>query len=64
MAKPKVTFKFERIREGEWQIMAECAGVETKYITGLKTKDEVDHWLGGDRRQNWLKENGYAKRSG
>ena len=43
MAKsPRVTFKLERVAEGEWRIQAICPGVETQYITGFKTKAEID----------------------
>ena len=62
MAKsPRVEFKLERIAEGVWQIVATCPGVETKYIAGFKTKDEVNEWLNGTRRIDWLRSQGYAK---
>jgi hypothetical protein len=62
MAKsPRVTFKMERIAEGDWRIIAECPGTETEYITGLKSKTEVDEWLNGPRRIAWLRSQGYAK---
>jgi hypothetical protein len=62
MAKsPRVTFKMKRIAEGEWQIAAECPGVETVYIKGLKSKTEVDEWLSGSRKIDWLRSQGYAK---
>jgi hypothetical protein len=51
----------KRIAEGNWQIAAECEGVETKFITGLKNKSEVDEWLNGTRRIEWLRSHGYAK---
>ena len=35
MAKPKVSFKLNRIAEGEWQIIAEYPGVEDRYINPL-----------------------------
>ena len=47
MAKTKVVFKMKRIAEGDWQIIAEYPGVEDRYITGLKSKAEVDEWLNG-----------------
>jgi hypothetical protein len=43
---PRVTFKMQRIAEGDWQIEAECPGSETQHIKGLKSKEEVDEWLG------------------
>jgi hypothetical protein len=50
MAKDRVTFKMKRI-----------AGVEIRYIKGLKSKAEVDEWLQGTRRIDWLRSQGYAK---
>ena len=44
---PRVTFKLERIAEGDWQIVASCPGTETQYIGGFKSKAEVDEWLAG-----------------
>ena len=50
-----------RIAEADWQILADCPGTETKYITGLKSKVDVDDWLQGSRRIDWLRSQGYAK---
>jgi len=62
MAKsPRVTFKPQRIAEGDWQIQAVCPGVETKVVTGFKTKAEIDEWLAGDGKIKWLRSQGYAK---
>ena len=47
MKKPRVTFRMKRIAEDDWQILAECPGVETQIIKGLKSKAEVDEWLNG-----------------
>jgi hypothetical protein len=58
---PRVTFKMLRIAEGDWQIVAECPGVETQYIKGLTSKAAVDEWLAGSRRIDWLRSQGYAK---
>jgi hypothetical protein len=58
---PRVTFKPKRIAEGEWQIQAECPGVETKFVTGFKSKAEIDEWLAGDGKIKWLRSQGYAK---
>ena len=55
---PRVTFKMQRIAEGDWQIVAECPGAETQYIKGLKSKEEVDEWLAGTRRIAWLRSQG------
>lgn len=59
--KPRVTFKMSRIAEDDWQILADCPGEETRYIKGLKSKAEVDEWLNGSRRKDWLRSQGYAK---
>ena len=61
MAKVKVTFKPERVSEGDWNILAECPGVEPIQITGLKSKNDVDEWMNGERRIAWLRSQGYAK---
>jgi hypothetical protein len=62
MAKsPRVTFKPQRVAEGEWQIQAACPGVETKLVTGFKSKAEIDEWLAGDGKIKWLRSQGYAK---
>ncbi len=59
--KPRVTFKFKRIEDGEWQIEAHCPNEEVRYIKGLKDKAEVDAWLTGSKRIDWLRSQGYAK---
>ena len=59
--KPRVTFKMQRIAEGDWQILADYPDTETRYIKGFKSKAEVDEWLAGDRRIDWLRSQGYAK---
>ena len=61
MAKRKVTFKPERISEGDWNILAECPGVQPVQITGFKSKTEVDEWMNGNGRIAWLRSQGYAK---
>ena len=58
---PRVTFKMERLREDDWQIQAHCPGSDIRYITGFKSKIEVDEWLAGSRRIDWLRSQGYAK---
>ena len=44
---PRVNFKMLRIAEDDWQIVAECPGMEALYIKGLKSKEDVDEWLAG-----------------
>jgi hypothetical protein len=61
MGKPRVTFKMQRIAEDDWQILADYPGAETRYIKGLKSKAEVDEWLNGTLRIDWLRSQGYAK---
>lgn len=50
-----------RIAEDDWQIAADYPGAETRYIKGLKSKADVDDWLAGSRRIDWLRSQGYAK---
>ena len=59
--KPRVTFRFERVAEGDWQIHADYPGEETRTIKGFKTKPEIDEWMNGSRRIDWLRSQGYAK---
>jgi hypothetical protein len=61
MSKPRVVFKLKRIAEGDWHIEAHYPGAEVRYINGFKSKAEVDEWLQGSRRIDWLRSQGYAK---
>jgi hypothetical protein len=61
MAKVKVTFKIVRIAEDDWNILADCPGVEPRRVTGLKSKADADDWMNGERRIAWLRSQGYAK---
>ena len=58
---PRVVFKMQRIKEGEWEIVAHYPGVDDRHIKGFKTKAKVDEWLLGTRRIDWLRSQGYAK---
>ena len=58
---PRVTFKYKRIVEDEWQIEAHYPGAEIRYIKGFTSKAEIDEWLQGSRRIDWLRSQGYAK---
>ena len=58
---PRVTFKLSRVAEGDWQIEAHYPGAEIRYIKGFKTKIEIDEWLQGTRKIDWLRSQGYAK---
>ena len=60
-AKARVTFRIQRVSEDNWQILADCPGVETVTITGLTSKADVDEWINGERRLAWLRSQGYAK---
>jgi hypothetical protein len=51
----------KRIAQDDWQIEAHYPGAEIRYIKGLKSKVEVDEWLAGSRRIDWLRSQGYAK---
>ncbi len=62
MAKsPRVTFKYKRLAEGEWQIEAHYPGAEIRHIKGFTSKTEIDEWLQRTRRIAWLRSQGYAK---
>jgi hypothetical protein len=61
MSKPRVDFKYKRIAEDDWQIEANCPAAEIRYIKGFKSKAEIDEWLQGSRRIDWLRSQGYAK---
>lgn len=61
MKKPRVNFKMKRIAEDDWQIVAEYPGEEDRVIKGMTSKAEVDDWLSGSRRIDWLRSQGYAK---
>jgi hypothetical protein len=61
MGKAKVVFKMQRIEEENWQIQAHYPGAEVRYIKGFKSKAEVNEWLAGSRRIDWLRSQGYAK---
>jgi hypothetical protein len=61
MSKPRVTFKYKRVAEDDWQIEARYPGADIRTIKGLKTKAEADEWLAGSRRIDWLRSQGYAK---
>ena len=50
-----------RIAEGDWQIEAHYPGLEIRYISGFIDKAEVDEWLQGSGRIDWLRSQGYAK---
>jgi hypothetical protein len=57
----RVTFRMKRIAEDDWQIIAEYPGAEDRHIKGLTSKADVDDWLSGERRIDWLRSQGYAK---
>jgi hypothetical protein len=61
MSKIRVEFKYKRIAEDEWQIEAHYPGAELRHIKGFKSKDEIDEWLQGSGRIDWLRSQGYAK---
>ena len=61
MAKQRVAFKMLRIAEDDWHILAQFPGIEDRVIIGFKSKAEVDEWLNGSHRVDWLRSQGYAK---
>ena len=42
-------------------VEAHYPGAEIRYIKGFKSKAEIDEWLQGSRRIDWLRSQGYAK---
>jgi hypothetical protein len=58
---PRVTFKYKRVSENDWQIEAHYPGAEIRYIKEFKSKAEIDDWLQGSLRIDWLRSQGYAK---
>jgi hypothetical protein len=57
----RVVFKPKRVAEGDWQIEARYPDVEIRTIKGLTSKADVDDWMAGTRRIDWLRSQGYAK---
>jgi hypothetical protein len=58
---PRVIFKHQRIADSDWQIQAYCPDAEIQYVSGFKSKAEIDEWLGGAGKIKWLRSHGYAK---
>lgn len=58
---PRVIFKVQRIAEDDWKIEAHYPGEEIRYIKGFKSKSEIDEWLAGSSKIDWLRSQGYAK---
>jgi hypothetical protein len=58
---PRVIFKHHRIADGDWQIQAHCPEAEIQYVSGFKSKAEIDEWLAGVSKINWLRSHDYAK---
>jgi hypothetical protein len=61
MSKARVELKYKRIAENEWHIEAHYPGAELRHIRGFKSKAEIDEWLQGSRRIDWMRSQGYAK---
>jgi len=60
-AKQRVTFSMKRLTPDEWQIITKSPGVEDRFVKGLKSKEDCDDWLSGDRKIDWLRSQGLAK---
>jgi hypothetical protein len=58
---PRVTFRPERIAEGDWQIQAHYPDLDIRYIKGFADKAAIDEWLSSDGKIKWLRAQGYAK---
>ena len=61
MTKPRVSFREKRVAEGDWRIEAHYEGQEVRIISGLTSKEDVNDWLNGPRKIEWLRSQGYAK---
>ena len=61
VSKPRVTFTPKRIAEDDWQIEAHYGDAEVRFVSGFKNKTEIDEWLAGTRKIDWLRSQGYAK---
>jgi hypothetical protein len=59
--KLRLTFKIQRTTADDWEIVAEGSGMEARHLKGFKSKAEVDEWLNGSRRIDWLRSQGLAK---
>jgi hypothetical protein len=57
----RVTFKYNRISASDWQIEAHYPGAEIRYNKSFKSKAEIDDWLQGSQRIDWLRSQGFAK---
>ena len=51
----------KRITADEWQISAKSPGAEDRFIKGLKSKEDCDDRLSGNRKIDWLHSQGLAK---
>ena len=58
---PRVIFKHQTIADSDWQIQAHCPDAEIQYVSGFKSKAEIDEWLAGAGKIKWLRSHGYAK---
>ena len=61
MAKGRVSFSMKRLNPEEWQIVVKSAGVEDRFVNGMKSKEDCDDWLSGSRKIDWLRSQGLAK---
>src|SRR3954453_17192584 len=61
--KPRYSFRMKGIAPEDWRIYAGQPGPEPIEIPGFKTKAEVDEWLSGSRKIDWLRAQGLAKQA-
>ena len=61
MSKQRVTFSMKRIAPDEWQIIVKSPEVEDRFVKGLKSKEDCEDWLSGDRKIDWLRSQDLAK---
>jgi hypothetical protein len=60
-ARGVVLFEPIEMGENQWEIRAQSPAGEILYITEFKSGKEAQDWLASDRRQAWLKEQGWER---
>ena len=59
--KPRVTSSWSGSRKATGKSRRSIRKKKSAIIKGFKTKAEVDEWLNGTRKIDWLRSQGYAK---
>jgi hypothetical protein len=53
-------FELQQIGD-EWQFRVHLADGVLEHVVGFKSKSEAEKWRASDKRQDWLKQRGYAE---